>query len=352
MDRPYNIGFIGAGMMTRQHMGHLQNLTRSRLAWVAGRDPGRLEGVRRDFGVPRATTDYREMLADPELDAVYITTPPHLHADMFAEVIRAGKHVLLEKPMAIRMEDVDRIVALHRDHPGVVAMECSGRHARLNPKFRMVKDIVSSGRLGEVYRIHHAHVTRQSRPGIEFHPAAKWFLDKSLAGGGPLFDWGVYDLSFHFGILDDRPRLEEIESVVLKRGLDDADPGTGVWDVEEHLMVHLRLSDGIRYDWERGVNAHVEVPNQTRVYGTRGGLSFSYYSYEDPRITLYDLDAAGKARKQVLEVDMSGHPHDGYVLSDHFLRVLDGLEEPVIGLETARKHMEILCGCRMFAENS
>ncbi|PID91334.1 MAG: hypothetical protein CSA96_08955 [Bacteroidetes bacterium] len=342
---------IGAGMIARQHLEHLNNTERVRLGWIAARKPGNLEEVRAAYGVERKTHDYREILADPAVDAVYITTPPYLHAEMFEAAMEAGKHVLLEKPMAVSKEEVERILAAHRKHPELHAMDCSGRHARLSPKFRMVKALIDEGRLGEVYRIHHNHVVRQGRPGIEFHPAAKWFLDKSRAGGGPLFDWGVYDLSFHLGVLGDAYHLEEVEDVIMKRGLDEVDPGTDVYDVEEHFMIQLRLNKHVHYFWERGAHANMEVPNETRIYGSRGGIKLAYTTWDAPEIIFYDLDEAGKARKQLLAVDMSAHSHDGYMLSEHFLDVVEGKCRPVIDLETAARHMDILFRCSMFARS-
>jgi predicted dehydrogenase len=226
-------------------------------------------------------------------------------------------------------------------YPELVAMECSGRHSRLNPKFTLVKELISSGALGEVYHIHHQSVSRQNRPGIEFHPLAKWFLDKSRAGGGPLFDWGVYDLSFHLGVLDDRPQLEEVRSVCLTSGLDEVDPGTDIYDVEEHLVVHMQLSGGISYHWERGAHAHMEVPNETRIYGTRGGVKLAYCTWDDPAISFFDLDKQGKAREIQYSCECPAE-EDGFYLSRHLIDVLDGRVQPVVALETAKKHMEII----------
>jgi predicted dehydrogenase len=340
----YRAGVVGAGMIARAHMNNLLKTGRAEIRWVAARDPENLEQVRSEFHVDHKTRDYREILQDPEVDVVLITTPPSQHRDMFMDTVRAGKHVLLEKPMAMNMEEIDEMMAVRREHPEVVAMECSGRHARLTPKYRYVKEIVDSGRLGEVYYIHHNSVWRQNRPGIEFHPRAKWFLNRAIAGGGPLFDWGVYDLSFHLGILGDVPELGEVEHVTLARHLDDVDPGTELYDVEEHFVVDMQLTGGIRYLWERGAHANMEVPNETRIYGTRGGIKLGYCSWDDPEVILYDLDAGGKARSERMTLDYSGQD-DGYALIEHLIRVLDGTEEPVISLETAKKHMEIILKC-------
>lgn len=347
----YNVGVIGAGMIARTHMGNLERTGRARVTWIAARNPGNLEKVRAEFNVPNKTHDYRDMLHDPAVDVILITTPPHLHREMFIETVKAGKDVLLEKPMAISMAEIETMLEVKAKHPEVLAMECSGRHARLIPKFRKVKEIIDSGSLGEIYAVHHNSIWRQNRPGIEFHPTAKWFLDKSLAGGGPLFDWGVYDLSFHLGVLGDRQELEKVEKVILKKGLDEVDPGTDVYDVEEHFMVHMKLTGNISYYWERGAHANMEIPNETRIYGTRGGIKLGYCSWDKPVVVFYDLDEKGKAREQKFELDYTGYD-DGFALSEHLIRVLDGEEDPVITLEKAAKHMDIILKCYKKADNS
>jgi predicted dehydrogenase len=349
--KKYQVGIIGAGWIAKAHMRNLQKMGRADIRWIAARNPENLEKVRTEFGVSQKTHDYRDMLKDPEVELVIIATPPHLHRDMFIETVRAGKHVLLEKPMALNMEDIEEMMKVKEEHPEVMAMECSGRHSRLTPKFRKVKEIIDSGALGEIYAIHHSSVARQNRPGIEFHPPAKWFLDKSLAGGGPLFDWGVYDLSFHLGVLGDRYELEKVESAVFKRGLDEVDPECEIYDVEEHLMVQLRLSSNVRYYWERAVHANTESPNETRISGTRGGIKLAYCTWDEPVVTFYDLDENGKARETIIELDYKGL-EDGFSLTEHLIRVLDGEEDAVVSLECAKKHIDILCKCREVADNS
>jgi predicted dehydrogenase len=341
----YNIGVIGAGWIAKAHMGFLKETGRAHISWIAARNPVNLEKVRGDFNIPNKTQDYTDILKDPSVDLVLIATPPDTHREMFIAALMAGKHVLLEKPMALSMEELVEMMRVKAQHPHLMAMDCSARHSRLNPKFKLVRDLISSGALGEVYHIHQQGVKRQERPGIEFHPMAKWFLDKSKAGGGPLFDWGVYDLSFHLGILGDDPQLERVENIVLKSGLDDVDPQAEVYDVEEHLLANMQFSGGISYYWERGVHAHVEVPNETRIYGTRGGIKLAYCTWDDPDIILYDLDEHGSAREKHLTRECP-EKEDGFYLSKHLIDVLDGKVQPIVSLDLARKHMEIIFRCR------
>ena len=339
--KSYNIGVIGAGWIAKAHMGFLRETGRANITWIAARNPENLEKVRNDFNIPNKTHDYQDILKDPAVELVLIATPPDTHREMFMEALRACKHVLLEKPMALTKQELEEMMLLKAQYPELLAMECSARHSRLNPKFTLVKELIDSGALGEIYHIHHQSVDRQNRPGIEFHPIAKWFLDKSMAGGGPLFDWGVYDLSFHLGILGDEPELEGVESVLLKSGLDEVDPGSAVYDVEEHMVVNMKLSGGISYYWERGAHAHVEIPNETRIYGTRGGIKLAYCTWDDPEIIFYDLDEEGKAR-ETRYLRECPKEEDGYFLTGHLIDVLDGKVKPAVSLETAKKHMDII----------
>ena len=176
IQKSYNIGVIGAGWIAKAHMGFLQETGRASITWIAARNPENLEKVRNDFDIPNKTHDYKDILKDPDVEVVLIATPPDTHREMFIEAIRAGKHVLLEKPMALTKEELEEMMQLKAQYPEILAMECSARHSRLNPKFTLVKELIDSGALGEIYHIHHQSVDRQNRPGIGFRPIALWFL--------------------------------------------------------------------------------------------------------------------------------------------------------------------------------
>jgi len=344
MQRTYNIGIIGAGMIAEKHIVALSKTGRALISWVARKDVNKLKDFCTKYLIPNSTGDYREMLKDNSLDAVIITSPPNMHFEMFMDCIKAGKHILLEKPAAFNMEQMTKMLFEAEKHPEVIIMDCSCRHARIQPKYKAVKEIIESGKLGTIYMLHHNCLWRQARGGIEYHPTAKWFLNKAISGGGPLFDWGVYDLSFHLGILNDKPELEKIIAAETFRGLDSVDPGTDIFDIEEHFMVMMKLTNGITYYWERGVNGNVEVPNETRIYGTKGGLKFGFCSWDEPTIEFFDVgnDGKGKARKEIIKVDMSKHKGDEEMFAEHFINVLDGIEPNEMPLNRAAKHLDII----------
>lgn len=331
-------------MIAGKHLQSIKKSGKMNVKWLADSVPGKMEKLKLEFGIPKLTVDYRNMLKDPELNAVIICTPPNLHKEMFIESIKAGKHVLLEKPAAMNLKECDAMIAVQKDFPNSMVCDCSARHSRLQPKFDKVKDIVDSGTLGEVYYVHHNSVWRNGRPGIEYNPEAKWFMNKAIAGGGPLFDWGVYDLSFHLGVLGDQHELDFITDVMLKSGLDEFNPGELVYDVEEMFALNMRLTGGIKYFWERGNHANMEVPNETRIYGTRGGLKFGFCSWDPPAIQLFEYDKNGKPHQTEIEIATDGHSDDD-ALIEHFADLLDRKAQPAMSVERARKHLDIIWKC-------
>jgi predicted dehydrogenase len=324
MAKQLQIGVIGGGQIAQAHMKNFSGDPRSTVRWLAEINPEAREKSVAAFKIPHATGDYREMLKDPELDAVVICTPPVSHSEIGIAVLRAGKHLLVEKPLTVRMDDARKLLAEVKKHPKLKVSGCSCRHARLNPKFAFVKQLIDDGKIGRPYLVHHRALGRQGRGGVEYNPNAKWFLDRVKAGGGPLYDWGVYDLSFHLGVLG-QPKLEKVEAFCVN-GLDRVAHGAPVFSVEEHGGAFMRFKGGINYWWERSTNSHVEQPNQTVILGTKGGLRFGYCSWDSADFEYFDVenDGTGKARKQILKCDMQGHNDDMHPLGKGFISFVLG----------------------------
>ncbi len=335
------IGFIGGGMIANAHMRNFHEDRRAEVRALADISRKARDAMGAEYGIPVLAQDYRQILADSDIDAVVVCTPPGSHADIGIDVLRAGKHLILEKPLARTVAEARRLVREAAKHPQLMASGCSCRHARLQPKFPYVKRLIDSGKLGEVYFIHHRCVGRQGRPGIEYHPAAKWFLDRDNAGGGPLYDWGVYDLSFHLGILGE-PEFRSCEAFCIN-GLDRVPAGTKTFTVEEHGGALMTFQNGLRYFWERASNAHQEVPHQTSIYGTRGGLRFSYTGADNEIEYFYTgKEGKGKPRKRTYRVNMSRHGGDMHAVGQAMIAALLGKGPVPMPFELELKNLEIL----------
>jgi predicted dehydrogenase len=335
---PHNIGIIGAGMYGKILMRCLQQDDRARIVWVNSASEATTRTAAEEFGVEQWTLDYREVLADPTVAAVIIATPPYLHAEQVVAALEAGKDVLLEKPMAESPASVEKIVAAVSQAPECLVLEASCRHTRLTRKFDFIKDLVDSGELGQIYHIHHNHLTRGTF--IEYNPQGAWAMNKALAGGGPFIDTGVYALAFHLGLLDDAPDLRTVRSF-SRSDLRDLSQLVDFSDVEQHGAAWLEFSGGLTYYYELGAGVHGETANETRLYGTRGGLRFQFPTWESDDVEYFYVED-GEPRQKTLTVDMTGAEDDSQAIIRHFLDCLDGQAEPLMTVETAAKHLDIL----------
>lgn len=334
----YNIGIIGAGMYGKVLGRCLKQDDRARITWVNSASEATTRSAAEELGAEKWSLNYQDVLADPAVQAVIIATPPYLHAEQLAAALEAGKHVLLEKPLAESPESVEKIVETAAKHPGRLVLEASCRHTRLTRKFQFIKNFIASGKLGQVYHIHHNHLTRGTF--IEWNPKGAWAMNKALAGGGPFIDWGVYDLSFHLGLLDDRPELLSLRRF-SRNDLRDVSKLVAFSDIEQHGAAWLEFSGGLTYYYERGAGVHAETANETRLYGTKGGLRFQFPSWDSNEIEFF-YDQDGQPRKETLTVDTTGAEDDSQAIIRHFLDCLDGKAAPLMTVETAAKHMRIL----------
>jgi predicted dehydrogenase len=319
-------------------MRWFQQDERANITWVNSASEKTAKSAADEFGVKQWTLEYHDILADSAVDAVVIGTPPFLHAEQLEAALKAGKHVLLEKPMAESLESVRRIVRMVEQTPGRIVLEASCRHTRLTRKFKFIKEMIDSGKLGDIYHIHHNSLSRTTF--IEYNPNGAWAMNKELAAGGPFADLGVYDLSFHLGLLNDVPLLKSVRSF-KRNDLRDMSKLVDFSDVEQHGAAWMEFDTGLTYYYERGAGVHGETPNETRLYGTKGSLRFQYFSWDSNEIEFFTTENE-EPRKESFEIDMTDEPDDSLALTTHFLDCLDGKVEPLMTVQRAAKHMEIL----------
>jgi predicted dehydrogenase len=189
-------GLIGAGDIAEKRVAPaLRDGERSTLVAVARRRAELAEEFARRFGAPRSYPRWEDLLRDHEVDAVYVATPVALHAEIAVAAAAAGKHVLCEKPMAMTIEECERMVAA-ADAADVLLGVAYYRH--LYPMVRRVKELLSSGTLGRTVL---AQVNAFERFDPPADHARAWLLDPQLSGGGPMFDFGCHRLEILLHLL-------------------------------------------------------------------------------------------------------------------------------------------------------
>lgn len=340
MKRRFSIGVVGTGMWGDTHVKCLKEDSRATVSWICARTRTSLDAAMERHGVVNGTLDYRRILGDDAVDAVVIATPPHTHAEMAVAAMRAGKHVLLEKPMGITPAEVKRIVAEAKRHPRRVVLEASCRISRTQPKFAFVKKLVDSGALGTVYHIHFQMMIPTTF--VDYNPKGAWGAQKKLAGGGPVIDWGEYDFSFLLGVLGDAPKVERVQRFSRNDLRRQKLPGGIVPDVEQHAAAFIVFDNGVTCYYERGASAHMMADCEVRICGTKGGLKFSYLEWDRPEIEFFRAgrNGTGPTERKTLAVDMARKPDNcNTLLVRHFLDCLEGKAKPMMPVERAAKHL-------------
>ncbi|MFL6208665.1 MAG: Gfo/Idh/MocA family protein [Pyrinomonadaceae bacterium] len=180
-------GLIGCGDIARRRVAPaLCALPNCKLVAVSRARAELSESFAREFGAERWYGDWRLLLADKDIEAVYIATPVHLHAAQTIAAAEAGKHVLCEKPMAMSVAECDRMIAACAAH-GVRLGVAYYRH--FYPVVERIRTLLRAGEIGQP-------IVAQVNAFERFDPAPahprRWLIERRLSGGGPLFDFGCH----------------------------------------------------------------------------------------------------------------------------------------------------------------
>lgn len=182
MTEPIRWGILGAAKFAREHMGPaIHSAENAVLAAVGSRSPEKAEAFSALAPGLRVHGDYDALLADPEIDAVYVPLPNHLHVEWTKKALKAGKHVLCEKPVAMQANEIDDLIAA-RDASGLLAAE--GFMIVHHPQWQRARTLLTEGAIGELLHVDVAFSFN--------NPDLDNIRNKPGTGGGALRDIGVY----------------------------------------------------------------------------------------------------------------------------------------------------------------
>ncbi|GIV85406.1 MAG: oxidoreductase [Candidatus Roseilinea sp.] len=233
-------GLLSTARINRSLIPPLRASPRNRLVGVASRDPARAAAYAREWNIERAFGSYEAMLESPDIDVVYISLPNSLHAQWTIQALRAGKHVLCEKPLATRVEDVDAIMATAAATGRVVAEAFMYRH---HPQTLQVKSLIERGAIGEVRLAHGAFTfTLTDRTNVRMNAG----LD-----GGSVWDVGCYPISYARTMIGAEP----VEAFGMQF--------TGPSGVDETFVGTLRFGEDVHAQFDCGFRTpfrmHMEI---------------------------------------------------------------------------------------------
>jgi len=274
---PVRFGVIGAGVIANLIVSKLNSGSPAKVVAVADVNPEAAQKLAATAGTSNIYADYPQLLADPEVQAVYIATPPFLHKPMTIDALRAGKHVCCEKPFVLTRQEVLDIMAVNREFPQLKVNCCSSRYHNTGTA-RKARDLIAGGDLGEVYRVHFEQVTGGYKVGTKF-PA--WRNEPAKNGGGISFDWGPYDLDWLAFILGDLFQPRVVFGTTGNYFPLTAERVPPCLDVDGRLAAEIICDNGLTIHWERRAAEHGPARHNVEVRGRKAGLDLCFLPMGD-----------------------------------------------------------------------
>lgn len=289
------IGIIGCGTIANNsHIpAYLANES-TQIEYFCDIIPERAEEAVKKYGCGIAVTDYREVLADPEVTAISVCTPNLMHSVITVAALEAGKHVLCEKPAARTYEEA---LAMQEAQHRTGKVLNIGVVNRFNTNVNKLKELIDNGDLGEVYYVYVSFRCHRSIPGL-----GGAFTTKAISGGGVLIDWGVHFLDIVMYCCGD-PKAKTVSAETFSK------LGSPIKDyVYKDTWAHEPIHDGT-YDVEEGVTGLIRTEGpvisvngawaqnigEQEMYidfiGTKGGVrlqygkDFTFYSTKNGMLT-------------------------------------------------------------------
>ena len=193
------VGIIGSGFEADIHAESFRILPdEAEVVAVASPTPGNAERFAKRHGISRFFTDYRQLLAEPDIDMITIAAPNYLHAQITVDAANVGKHVVCEKPLCMTLEEADRMIDTCRAK-GVLLLYAE--ELFFTPKYVKARQMADEGAFGKVYLVKQLEK--------HFGPHAAWFWDVKQSGGGALMDLGCHGIAFCYWFLG-RPRIKRV----------------------------------------------------------------------------------------------------------------------------------------------
>ncbi len=309
-------GLIGCGDIARKRVAPaLRDLENCELLAVSRADASRAEAFAREFGARRWHADWRELLADTEVEAVYVATPVHLHAEQAVAAAEAGKHILCEKPMALSAAECARMNAAAEANCVRLGV---AYYRRFYPSVERVVEILRSGEIGTPI-VAQLNAFERFEPGPE-HPR-RWLLDKQRSGGGPMFDFGCHRVEVLLNLFGTPTQVRAITSNILfPREVEDT--ACALFEFERGPQAVLSVTHAAR-----------EAQDTLEIFGSEGSVRADVLNEGRLRVRT----AAGERVESHLP-----HPNLHQPLIDDFARAVVEGRPPRVDGRAGQKVSEIL----------
>ena len=330
MHKEVRVGVVGLGM-GRVHIQQYLTHPAAKIQAVCDRDEKLARKLAAEFDVPQVFTDFDEFVAKAEIDAVSLAVPNFLHKPMTLACLDRGLHVLCEKPMAM---DTGEALEM-RDRVRKTGMKFMIHYnQRFRPEHQYFKNLIASGKLGEVY--YGTAGWRRMRGMPRF---GGWFSQKKMSGGGPLIDLGVHMLDLTRWLIGSPKAVTVSASTFAYIAKSIAIEQKQEYDVEDLASTLIRFDDGsslvLEVSWALNFEEHEKV--YLELSGTKGGLSNVTYDYKDTTTCIFREEAGAMVKTVPLR-----YPPSFENAQQHFVNCILDDRNPGPGADDGVETMRIL----------
>jgi predicted dehydrogenase len=183
MSAPVHIAFLGCGFITQVHSRHLKGFRSTIVCSYASRDRAKADEYCRRYQGAGSYADYAAAIQDPRIDAVVVAVPPTFHLDLTLRALRAGKHVLVEKPAFLRIDEYRAAIDARNQAKRVVLV---GENDHYKPLAMVLRKLIAGGAIGEMVFAHFTTIAKRLKA------AGDWRNDERMAGGDAFFEEGIH----------------------------------------------------------------------------------------------------------------------------------------------------------------
>ncbi|PKR86341.1 Gfo/Idh/MocA family protein [Heyndrickxia camelliae] len=334
------IGVIGAGSISEMHFKGYDHNPHAEISAVCDLKEERAKAKAELYKATKYYTDYHELVKNEEIDAVSICTWNHSHAEIAIAALKAGKHVLVEKPLTTSVEKALEIEKAVQESGKLLQVGFVRRYAS---NTKVLKSFIDAGDLGSIYYAKASCLRRLGNPG-------GWFSDKSRSGGGPLIDIGVHVIDLCWYLMG-RPKVKSITGNTYRKlgnrshiqnlsfyKAADYDPTKN--DVEDMTNALIRFQNGASLFVDVSFTLHAKKDDtQVKLYGDKGGAEI------EP-----ELHIVSEKHNTILnvtpQVDHLTFDFNQAFQSeiDHFIECVMENKETISPVQDGVEIMKILCG--------
>lgn len=326
---PVKIGVIGCGVIGSRHLSIASESENTELVAAADLVDSYRERAAERFNPPKMYTNDIDLLDDSDVEAVVLAFPTQYRTDVALRAFERGKHVLIEKPIAMNVTEVNKMIAARGE---LVSGCCSSRN-RFNKAARLVTELITSGGLGELRTVFCRALSGCGKQPNSPRPA--WRLTKALNGGGILVNWGCYDIDYLLGITGWtlKPKTVFAQTWTVPPVF-DSHIAEGS-DAETHYTALVRCEDGTVINLERGEFMSSHSHSNWEIIGTEGALKLRMGDGNPTNIThTQSTTVDGVSSDPLVDTEDTEGPHYNNPLTD-FAAAIRGNRQPITGLEQA-----------------